>query len=308
MTKSLTVREVEDQETFALRSEDEPNIPEAEYQKAGDDVIDTYLRQVRRNSLLSKEEELAFARAARNGDHKAAMKLAQGNLRLVIKTAKQYRDRGLSFEDLIQEGNLGLLKAVQRFDPERGFRFSTYAVWWIRQSIVKAISDKAKLVKIPPQMEKEIWRANKATEELRKELGREPSFVELSQRLSLPVHRLRLMHSIGQEHISLDIPVWSDQDETLIEVLTADTPSDEAASQSLLTEYLEELISCLNCRERDVVRLRYGLEGTEKALPVEETAKRMGLSIERVKRIEARALLKLRRYAHQKQLHEYLAS
>jgi RNA polymerase primary sigma factor len=120
------------------------------------------------------------------------MKLAQGNLRLVIRTAKQYRDRGLSFEDLIQEGNLGLLKAVERFDPERGFRFSTYAIWWIRQSIVKAIGDKAKLIKIPIQVEKESWRAKKAAEELRQKLGREPTIDELAERSSVPAYRLRL--------------------------------------------------------------------------------------------------------------------
>jgi RNA polymerase primary sigma factor len=313
MTKSLIGRSTRRPEDFAAYGEDELadllEIPDIDYQqKAALDVVDAYLREVRRHRLLSKDEELTLARAFRNGDSKAAMKLAQGNLRLVIRTAKQYRDRGLSFEDLIQEGNLGLLRAIERFDPERGFRFSTYAIWWIRQSIVKAIGDKAKLIKIPFQVEKEIWRAKKAAEELRQELGREPTIDELAERSAVPAYRLRLINNISQEHLSLDAPAWEEHDNTLIEVLKDDTSSDEQASRVLLKEYLEELIGCLNCRERDVIRLRYGLGEKVKALPIDETARLMGLSLERVKRIEARALFKLRRYAQDKELNEYLAS
>ncbi len=309
MTKSVIEQSATISEGFVAGVEAELDITEIDYQqKAALDVVETYLREVRRHRLLSKDEELALARAVRNGDNKAAMKLAQGNLRLVIRTAKQYRDRGLSFEDLIQEGNLGLLKAIQRFDPERGFRFSTYAIWWIRQSIVKAIGDKAKLIKIPIQVEQEIGRAKKAAEELRQELGREPTLDELAERSSVPAYRLRLINNVSQDHLSLDAPAWEEQDNNLIELLKDDTSTDEQASRALLKQYLEELIGCLNCRERDVIRLRYGLGEKMKALPVDETARLMDLSPERVKRIEARALLKLRRYAQHKELNDYLAS
>ncbi len=309
MTKSLTKRNTRRQEEFVLCGEDELEIPETDYQQKADiNTVEAYLRAVRRHRLLSKDEEFTLARAAREGDSKAAMQLAHGNLRLVIKTAKQYRDRGLSFEDLIQEGNLGLLKAIERFDPERGFRLSTYAIWWIRQNIVKAIGDKAKLIKIPMQVEKDLWRVKKAAEELRQELGREPSIDELARRSCVPTYRLRQINSFSQDPVSLDAPAWEGEDDTLLGMLKVDTSIDEEASRALLKEYLEELIGCLNCRERDVIRQRYGLGDKVKALPLDETAKLMGLSLERVRRIEARALLKLRRHAQNKQLNEYLAS
>ncbi len=232
MTKSLIGRSLRKPVKFVDCSEVELEIPEVDYQQQNTelDVVEAYLRQVRRHRLLSKDEELDLARAVKNGDSKAAIKLAQGNLRLVIKAAKQYRDRGLSFEDLIQEGNLGLLKAVERFEPDRGFRFSTYAIWWIRQSIVKAIGDKAKLIKIPIQLEKENRRAKIAAEELRQELGREPTIDEVAERSSVPVSRLRLMNGCIPEHLSLDASAWEEQDNNLIEVLKDNTPSDEQAS------------------------------------------------------------------------------
>jgi len=308
MTKSLISHSTNSQEELGLCS-NEQEIPETDYHHTvAADAVEAYLHAVRRHSLLSKDEEFSLARAARSGDSKAAMRLAQGNLRLVIRAAKQYRDRGLSFEDLIQEGNLGLLKAVQRFDPERGFRFSTYAVWWIRQSIVKAIGDKAKLVKIPMQVEKDLWRAKNAAEQLRQELGREPSIDELAERTLVPAHRLRLIYGLNQEYLSLDAPAGEEHDDALVEMLKAETSSDEEASRALLKEYLEELIGCLNCRERDIIQTRYGLGQTQTGLTVEETAKLMNMSIERVKRIESRALLKLRRCAQEKQLNAYLAS
>lgn len=312
MTRSLIGRDAEKQDELVVCGDDEREMTEFDYQEtaatATNAVLDAYLREVRRHRLLSKNEELALAKAARNGDRQAAMKLAHGNLRLVIKIAKQYRDRGLSFEDLIQEGNLGLWKAVQRFDPERGFRFSTYAVWWIRQSMVQAISEKAKLIKIPLHVEREYWRAKRIAEQLRHELGREPSVDELAARCSMPAGRLRHIYNINQDHQSIDAPAWEEQDESLVEMLKLDVSSDEEAARTLLREYIGELLACLNCRERDVIKLRYGLGEKLTARSVEETANLMALSAERVKRIETRALLKLRRYAQQKQLKEYIAS
>lgn len=272
------------------------------------DLVETYLRELRRHKLLSKEEEFELARLARAGDRKAAKRLAEGNLRLVVRIAKQYRNRGMGFEDLIQEGNLGLLKAVEKFDPEKGFRFTTYAVWWIRQNIVRAIGDKAKLIKVPFQVEQDLKYVRRAAQVLRQELGREPTFEELAECSGVSAGRIRLISNTSQEHISLDAPAWEEQDDALIELLKDNTSSDEAAVRALMKEELESLIHCLNVRERDVITLRFGLAEGSSALSVDGTALQLGLSAERIKRIETRALLKLRRCAQQKQLDEYLAS
>lgn len=281
------------------------------YQEQGDstsDLVDVYLREVRKRKLLCKEEELELARLARSGNTKAAMRLAEGNLRLVIKIAKQYRNRGLSFEDLIQEGNLGLLKAVQKFDPEKGFRFSTYAVWWIRQTIVRAIGDKAKLIKVPVQVEQDLKNVRNAARALRQDLGREPTVDELAKRSGLPASRIRLISDISQEPVSLDAPVRADQEDALVELLKDKNSSDDAAMRNLMKEELESLMRCLNARERDVITMRFGLAEGARALSVDDTALQLGVSAERIKRIQTRALLKLRRCAQQKQLNEYLAS
>ncbi len=297
MTKSLTRRHDVQDDNLIVQADDSTS-----------DILKAYLRAVRRRRLLQREEELDLARASKNGDSKAAKQLAESNLRLVVRVAKQYRNRGLSFEDLIQEGNLGLLKAVEKFDPERGFRFSTYAVWWIRQSMMRAIGDKAKLIKVPIQVEQDLKATGKAAQVLRQELGREPTLEELAERSGVPVYRIKQISAVAQEHVSLDAPSREDQDEPLIELLKDNTAVDDFAARRLMREEIDGLMHCLNPRERDVIRLRYGLDFSIRALSLDETALQLNLSVERVSKIEARALLKLRRAAKQRHMHDYIAS
>jgi RNA polymerase primary sigma factor len=310
MTKSLTIRR---QRQHDVQFDNNPIVEtdDAHYQHKNEsisDVLKSYLRAVRKHKLLQKEEEFELARAARAGDRRAAKRLAECNLRLVLSVAKQYRDRGLSFEDLIQEGNLGLLKAVEKFDPERGFRFCTYAVWWIRQSMVRAIEDKGKLIKVPVQIEQDLKKTRRVAQILRQELGREPTVDELAERSGVPAARIKNISNVVHEHVSLDAPVWDEQTDSLVELLKDNSGSDDSAARKLMKEEIDWLMQCLNPRERDVIRLRFGLGGNINAFSLDETALQLNLSVERVSRIEGRALYKLRRAAKQRHLHEYIAS
>lgn len=309
MTKSLTRlmdrNHVQFDDNLIVEADD---VYPSKVDDATSDILEAYLRGVRKHRLLQKEEEFELARAARTGDKRAAKQLAESNLRLVVNIAKQYRNRGLSFEDLIQEGNLGLLKAVEKFDPARGFRFSTYAVWWIRQSMVRAIGDKAKLIKVPIQVEQDLKKIRRAAQVLLQELGREPTIDELSERSGVPACRIHHVSGVTQEYVSLDAPVWDDYDDSLIELLKDNSAIDDPTARGLMKEEIDWLMRCLNPRERDVISLRFGLDGSMRALSLEETALHLNLSAERVSRIETRALLKLKRAAKQRHLQEYIAS
>ncbi len=310
MTKSLSKRtdrrhDVEFDYNIFVEEND------AHYEKAEDssnDILEAYLRAVRKHRLLQKEEEFELALAASNGDKQAANQLAESNLRLVVSIAKQYRNRGLSFEDLIQEGNLGLLKAVEKFDPGRGYRFSTYAVWWIRQSMVRAIGDKAKLIRVPIPVEQDLKKTRLAEQILRQELGRDPTLEELVERSGVAASRIKQISTAAQDHVSLDAPAWDSQDDSLIELLRDNSGDDDFADRGLMKQEIDWLIRCLNPRESDVIRLRFGLDGSTGALSLEETALQLNLSVERVGKIEARALFKLKRAAKQRHMHDYIAS
>jgi RNA polymerase sigma factor (sigma-70 family) len=263
-------------------------------QAADEDALQAYMRQVRRHPVLTRQEELTLARAARSGDILAAKSLAEGNLRLVVTIAKSYRNRGLTFEDLIQEGNVGLLKAVKRFDPERGYRFSTYAVWWIRQSISRAIGETARTIKVPMQIERDMWQVQRAAQCLRQEQGREPSREQIAERSGVSLKRLQFIEGLHTEHISLDAPANSDTGESIVDILHDETTIDQEIIRSLL-------------KEKDVISLRFGL-AQNRSLSQEETALALNMPVERVPHIENRALFKMRRLSQQKELHEYLAS
>lgn len=307
MTKSLIGRN----KSFQILENNDSESDQIFYPKddsCTNDLIQAYLREVRKRKLLKKEEEFELARLARSGDIQAAKRLAESNLRLVVRIAKQYRDRGLSFEDLIQEGNLGLLRAIEKYNPELGFRFSTYAVWWIRQCMVRAIGDKAKLIKIPVQVEQDMKKIKRAAQELRHELGREPNIEELEKRSGIPAKRINQISNISQEYISLDAPAREDQEDALIEILKDNSGSEELAIRGLMSEEINFLMRCLNPKEKDVIQLLFGLNGCSRNLNVNEIAIKLNISPERVRRLESRALLKLRRYAKEKHLHEYIAS
>lgn len=271
------------------------------------DPIRMYLKEIGKIPLLSTEEEIELAKRMEKGDEEARKKLAEANLRLVVSIAKRYAGRGMQFLDLIQEGNLGLIKAVEKFDYRKGYKFSTYATWWIRQAITRAIADQARTIRIPVHMVETINRLIRTSRQMVQELGREPTPEELAKRLDMPVERVREIKKISQDPVSLETPIGEEEDSHLGDFIQDDNvmvPADQATF-TLLHEQLMESLETLTEREQQVLRLRFGLDdGRPRTL--EEVGRVFHVTRERIRQIEAKALRKLRHPSRSKKLKDYL--
>lgn len=272
-----------------------------------DDPVRMYLREIGRIPLLSYDEELELAKRIIKGDEEAKQKLAESNLRLVVSIAKKYLGRGMLFLDLIQEGNMGLIKAVEKFDYSKGYKFSTYATWWIRQAITRAIADQARTIRIPVHMVETINKLIRTSRHLLQRLGREPTPEELSEELEMPIERVMEIQKIAQDPVSLETPIGEEDDSHLGDFIPDDdspAPQDSAA-YTLLKEQLEEVMNTLTPREAKVLKLRFGLEDG-KARTLEEVGKEFEVTRERIRQIEAKALRKLRHPSRSKKLRDYM--
>jgi len=272
-----------------------------------DDPVRMYLKEIGKVPLLSAEEELALAEKMTQGDVRAKQQLVEANLRLVVSIAKRYVNRGMFFLDLIQEGNLGLMKAVEKFDYGKGYKFSTYATWWIRQAITRAIADQARTIRIPVHMVETINRVLRVSRQLLQENGRDASEEEIANELNMPVEKVREILKIAQEPVSLEMPIGEEEDSHLGDFIADDNtmaPA-EAASYTMLREHLLEVLHTLTPREESVLKLRFGLEdGRPRTL--EEVGKVFDITRERIRQIEAKALRKLRHPSRSKKLKDYL--
>ena len=272
-----------------------------------DDPVKVYLKEIGRVPLLSAEEEIELATRMNQGDAAARKRLSEANLRLVVSIAKRYVGRGMQFLDLIQEGNLGLIKAVEKFDYTKGFKFSTYATWWIRQAITRAIADQARTIRIPVHMVETINKVKKVSSQLLHKNGHDPSAEEIAEVLDMPVDKVREIMRAAQEPVSLETPIGEEEDSHLGDFIPDDeapAPAD-AASHTLLKEQLSEVLSTLTEREEKVLRLRFGLEdGRSRTL--EEVGKEFDVTRERIRQIEAKALRKLRHPSRSKKLKDFI--
>ncbi len=272
-----------------------------------DDPVKVYLKEIGRVPLLSPDEEVSLAVRIASGDEAAKKRLSEANLRLVVSIAKRYLGRGMQFLDLIQEGNLGLIKAVEKFDYTKGFKFSTYATWWIRQAITRAIADQARTIRIPVHMVETINKVKKVSSQLLHTNGHEPTAEEISMELDMPVDKVREIMRVAQEPVSLETPIGEEEDSHLGDFIPDDdapAPQD-AASHTLLKEQLADVLDTLTPREEKVLRLRFGLEdGRSRTL--EEVGKEFNVTRERIRQIEAKALRKLRHPSRSKKLKDFL--
>ena len=272
-----------------------------------EDPVRMYLKEIGKVPLLSAEEEIELAKKMELGDQEAKKRLAEANLRLVVSIAKRYVGRGMLFLDLLQEGNLGLIKAVEKFDYRKGYKFSTYATWWIRQAITRAIADQARTIRIPVHMVETINKLIRVSRQLLQELGREPSPEEIAEEMNMPVDRVREIMKISQEPVSLETPIGEEEDSHLGDFLPDDNvpvPAD-AAAFTLLKEQLVEVLGTLTEREQKVLRLRFGLDDG-RARTLEEVGKEFNVTRERIRQIEAKALRKLRHPSRSRKLKDYL--
>jgi len=303
------INDTEDVPTEAVLEE----IPEEEIDLsvpegvAIDDPVRMYLKEIGKVPLLSAEEEVDLSRRIEKGDKEAKRRLAEANLRLVVSIAKKYVGRGMLFLDLIQEGNLGLMKAVEKFDFRKGFKFSTYATWWIRQAITRAIADQARTIRIPVHMVETINKLIRIQRQLLQELGRDPLPEEIAEEMEMPVEKVREIMKISQEPVSLETPIGEEEDSHLGDFIPdedAQAPAD-AAAYLLLKEQLEDVLETLTPREEKVLRLRFGLDdGRPRTL--EEVGQVFGVTRERIRQIEAKALRKLRHPSRSKKLKDFL--
>lgn len=295
--------ELEDEEW-----EEEPTTAPAYLDDIADDSVRLYLREIGKIPLLTPEEELALAQRVKAGDKKAKDQMAEANMRLVVSIAKRYSGRGLDFLDLIQEGNTGLLRAVEKFDPDKGFKFSTYATWWIRQAITRAIADQARTIRIPVHMVETINKLLRTQRRMTQELNREPTIEELATEMEMEPEKIEYVMKIKQDITSLDANVRDDDDESVlgdfIEDTDAKTP-DESAAIQLLKEQVKEMLSVLTEREQKILKMRFGLEDG-KSHTLEEVGQEFSVTRERIRQIEAKALSKLRKHKDSKKLYEYL--
>ena len=272
-----------------------------------EDPVRMYLKEIGKVPLLSAEEEIELAQRMEKGDEDAKKRLAEANLRLVVSIAKRYVGRGMLFLDLIQEGNLGLIKAVEKFDYRKGYKFSTYATWWIRQAITRAIADQARTIRIPVHMVETINKLIRVSRQLLQELGREPTPEEIAAEMNMPVERVREILKISQEPVSLETPIGEEEDSHLGDFIQDDqvpVPAD-AAAFTLLKEQLVEVLGTLTDREQKVLRLRFGLDDG-RARTLEEVGKEFNVTRERIRQIEAKALRKLRHPSRSRKLKDYL--
>ena len=307
----ITDDDVDDEMLLDVDDEDEIEVEKIDLSVPDgvsiEDPVRMYLKEIGKVPLLSAEEEIELAKRMELGDQEAKKRLAEANLRLVVSIAKRYVGRGMLFLDLIQEGNLGLIKAVEKFDYRKGYKFSTYATWWIRQAITRAIADQARTIRIPVHMVETINKLIRVSRQLLQELGREPTPEEIAAEMNMPVERVREILKISQEPVSLETPIGEEEDSHLGDFIQDDNvpvPAD-AAAFTLLKEQLEEVLGTLTEREQKVLTLRFGLEDG-RARTLEEVGKEFHVTRERIRQIEAKALRKLRHPSRSRKLKDYL--
>ena len=307
----ITDDDVDDEMLLDVDDEDEIEVEKIDLSVPDgvsiEDPVRMYLKEIGKVPLLSAEEEIELAKRMELGDQEAKKRLAEANLRLVVSIAKRYVGRGMLFLDLIQEGNLGLIKAVEKFDYRKGYKFSTYATWWIRQAITRAIADQARTIRIPVHMVETINKLIHVSRQLLQELGREPTPEEIAAEMNMPVERVREILKISQEPVSLETPIGEEEDSHLGDFIQDDNvpvPAD-AAAFTLLKEQLEEVLGTLTEREQKVLTLRFGLEDG-RARTLEEVGKEFNVTRERIRQIEAKALRKLRHPSRSRKLKDYL--